>query len=235
MNVPDLELRDLAYRYPDGTPGLAGVNLAIAPGERVALLGANGAGKSTLLLLMAGMLQGEGEVLLKGIALERTDRRQVRRTIGLLFQDPDDQLFCPSVKEDAVFGPLNLGATPEEADRKAEDALRRTGIARLAGRPAHHLSLGERKRAALASVLSMNPSILLMDEPTSNLDPRGRRELLGILREVGGTQVVATHNLEFAKALCSRGLLLSEGRIAADKPLDSLASDLDLLEKYGLR
>ncbi len=235
MTVPDLELRGLAYRYPDGTLGLAGIDLAISAGERVALLGANGAGKSTLLLLMAGMISGEGEVMLKGSPLARVDRLMVRRTIGLLFQDPDDQLFCPSVREDVAFGPLNLGVPENEVERRVSDALEKTGIGRLAGRPAHHLSLGERKRAALASVLSMGPSVLLMDEPTSNLDPRGRRELLGILREVGGTQVVATHNLEFARTLCSRGIILSEGRIVLDGPMEALTSDEEMLERYGLK
>lgn len=234
MNIPNLELRDLAYRYPDGTPGLAGVDLRIAPGERVALLGANGAGKSTLLLLMAGMLKGTGELLLKGLPIEQVDRTEVRRSIGILFQDPDDQLFCPSVLEDTAFGPSNLGATPDEARRRALDALKKTGIRHLADRPAHHLSLGERKRAALASVLSMEPSILLMDEPTSNLDPKGRRELAELLGRIGGTLVIATHNLDFARKSCRRALVLDRGRVAFNGLITTLLRNKRLLLRCGL-
>ncbi len=235
MKTPLFESSGLSYSYPDGTQGLSQVSFSIAEGERIALLGANGAGKSTLLLLLAGIFTGEGDVKIEGVPFSKGNQKNLRRKVGILFQDPDDQLFCPNILEDAVFGPLNLGVAPKEAEHRAHSALEKTGISHLAHRPAHHLSLGERRRAALASVLSMQPSILLMDEPTSNLDPRGRRELLELLKSLGGSQLVATHNLEFAAGLCSRALILKEGRMVFDGLITDLLANEALLDANGLR
>ncbi len=235
MSAAAVDARELSYRYPDGTAGLEHVTFRLQAGERVALLGANGAGKSTLLLLLAGMLRGSGTLEIDGLPVNRRNLPEVRRRVGILFQDPDDQLFCPSVLEDVTFGPANLGVAPEAAHQRAMSALAQAGIAHLAHRPAHHLSLGEKRRAALAAVLSMEPTVLLMDEPTSSLDPRGRRELAHLLRGLDGTQLVATHNLDFARRTCDRALVLLEKRLTYDGQLLPLLEREQDLEAWGLQ
>lgn len=229
-----LQIEDLSYTYPDGTCALRGVSLSLRPGERMALLGPNGAGKSTLLLVLSGILPSRGALRWRGKPLMEEDLPALRRQVGLVFQDPDDQLFMPTVWEDVAFGPANLGLERGEVERRVAEALERMGLSGCAERPPHHLSLGERKRAALAAVLAMRPEILLLDEPTANLDPRGRKQLLAFLAGLPQTLVVATHDLEAARALCHRGILLDGGQVVADEALESLLKDTARLERHGL-
>jgi cobalt/nickel transport system ATP-binding protein len=253
--TPDAALRveDLSYRYPDGRLALRAVSFVIAKGEAVALVGPNGAGKSTLLLHLNGLLPGRGgrnlhdhaggsgssapsrpSVWVDGIEANERNGPEVRRRVGLLFQDPDDQLFATTVLEDIAFGPLNLGRSRAEARSIALDCLGRVGLPEAAERMPHHLSLGERKRVCLAGVLACSPSILVLDEPTANLDPRGRRRFLELIDGLEATKLIATHDLEMALELCSRTILLDEGTVAADGPTRALLGDAALMERHGL-
>ena len=229
-----IDIRGLTYAYPDGTLALGGLDLRIAEGERVALLGPNGAGKSTLMLNVNGVIRGDGEVTVGGIRLTDETLREVRSRVGLVFQDPDDQLFMTTLYDDVAFGPLNMGLTAEDVDARVHRALHAVGLADETSRPAHHLSFGQRKRAALATVLAMDPAVLVLDEPTSNLDPRSRRRMIELLRGLPATQLVATHDMDLAWRLCERAVLLDGGCVAADGPADELLADADLLEAHGL-
>ncbi|GIH25455.1 putative ABC transporter ATP-binding protein [Acrocarpospora phusangensis] len=230
-----LEVRDLAYAYPDGTQALFGVDLRIARGERVALLGPNGAGKTTLVMHLNGILTaGHGTVRVAGLEVGKETLREIRRRVGLVFQDPDDQLFMPTVREDVAFGPANMGVRGEELDRRVRDALDRVGMLDAIDRPPHHLSFGQRRRVAVATVLAMDPEILVLDEPSSNLDPASRRELAQILRSLDVTVLMVTHDLPYALELCERSLILSGGVIAADGPTRELLADESLLTTHRL-
>ncbi|WP_084263135.1 energy-coupling factor ABC transporter ATP-binding protein [Actinomadura formosensis] len=235
---PSLEVEGLAYGYPDGTQALFGVDLTIERGERVALLGPNGAGKTTLVLHLNGILHGGlGEVRVGGLAVDPKDKkalREIRRRVGIVFQDPDDQLFMPTVREDVAFGPANLGLRGAELDRRVMDALERVGMAHVAGRPPQHLSFGQRRRVAVATVLAMEPEILVLDEPSSNLDPASRRELAEILLSLDVTVLMVTHDLPYAAELCPRSVILSGGVITADRPTRDLLMDADLLAAHRL-
>lgn len=225
-----LSLRGLAYSYPDGTEALRGVDLDIRAGEKVAMLGANGAGKTTLLLALIGIVPArEGTVRVGDTELGDATVREVRRRIGIVFQDPDDQLFMPTVGRDVAFGPANLGLTAEEVERRTSAALQRVGMSDRRDRAPHHLSAGEARRVALATVLAMEPDMLVMDEPTSNLDPAGRRELVDLLKTLDTTQIVVTHDLPFALELCPRSVILDRGRVAADGATASLLADRDTM------
>jgi cobalt/nickel transport system ATP-binding protein len=225
-----IRARGLRFRYPNGVVGLAGIDLDVAAGERVAVLGPNGAGKTTLMLHLNGLLRGEGRLEVTGAS----DVYELRARVGLVFQDPDDQLFMPTVREDVAFGPLNLGCSREQARARVAEALAAVRMEHVADRAPHELSLGQRRRVAIATVLAMRPSVLVLDEPSANLDPRSRRELLEVLGEVGGTMLVVTHDLPFAAALCDRALVLSGGRFVADGGcLDVLADDA-LLARHDL-
>ncbi|WP_067817863.1 energy-coupling factor ABC transporter ATP-binding protein [Actinomadura kijaniata] len=236
--APSLEVRDLAYAYPDGTQALFGVDLTIGRGERVALLGPNGAGKTTLVLHLNGILAGGlGTVSVGGLRIDPGDRkglREIRRRVGIVFQDPDDQLFMPTVREDVAFGPANLGVRGAELDRRVTGALERVGMLDVADRPPQHLSFGQRRRVAVATVLAMEPEILVLDEPSSNLDPAGRRELAEILLSLDVTVLMVTHDLPYAAELCPRSVILSGGVIAADAPTLELLADGDLLREHRL-
>jgi cobalt/nickel transport system ATP-binding protein len=231
-----IEARGLRFRYPNGVAGLDGLDLSVRHGERVAVLGPNGAGKTTLMLHLNGLLAGEGELSVAGIDVARGDSRELRARVGLVFQDPDDQLFMPTVREDVAFGPLNLGATPEQALTRVGAALGEVRMEHVVDRAPHQLSLGQRRRVAIATVLAMDPSLLVLDEPSASLDPRARRELLELLDRIDRTMLVVTHDLPFAAALCERAVVLSAGRIVADgRCLDILrdeallaANDLEL-------
>jgi cobalt/nickel transport system ATP-binding protein len=229
-----LEVCNLHFKYPDGHAALFGVSLSVAPGEKVALVGPNGAGKSTLMLHFNGILQGEGEVRVSGLPLRNGNLGQVRAAVGLVFQDPDDQLFSPTVFEDVAFGPLHMGLQQDEVRQRVAQALDAVGMSAYAQRLSHHLSVGEKKRIALATVLSMNPEILVLDEPTAGLDPRARRSLINLLRGLPQTILASTHDLRFVLELFPRTVVMDEGRIVADGPTAALLEDTALLEAHGL-
>ncbi len=227
-------LRGLRYAYPDGREALRGLSLTVGCGEKVALVGPNGAGKSTLLLHLNGLLRGEGKVEVLGMPVIGEQIPRLRAEVGLVFQNPDDQLFSPTVFDDVAFGPLHMGLTAEEVRRRAAWALDQVGMAEAAPRMPHHLSLGERKRVAIATVLAMQPKLLLLDEPTAGLDPRARRGLIALLKELPQTMLVATHDMRLVAQLCERVVVMDEGQIVADGPADSLLYDAALMEAHGL-
>jgi cobalt/nickel transport system ATP-binding protein len=232
-----LSIEQLAFAYPDGHQALFGVDLSITRLERVALLGPNGAGKTTLVMHMNGILQaGHGEVVIAGLKVDENKEtlKEIRRRVGIVFQDPDDQLFMPSVYEDVAFGPKNLGLNDSEIKALVEKALTDVGMLEFKDRAPHHLSFGQRRRVALATVLVMQPEILILDEPSSNLDPASRRELSEILQNLEITLLMVTHDLPYALELCERSVILSGGVIAADgKTLDVLTDDA-LMRKHRL-
>lgn len=236
--TPAIEIAGLGFRYPDGTEALRDVHLCIAPGECVGLLGANGSGKSTLLLHLNGILPEKpaaaSAVRINGRPVTAATVEAVRREVGLLFQDPDDQLFCATVAEDVAFGPQQLGLAREVVAARVESALARVGLAGYGARTPHHLSQGEKRRACLAGVLAYEPSILVLDEPTSGLDPRGRREFKKLLREVPATKLVATHDLELVVELCPRSIVLDRGRVVADGSTIDLLGNEALMLAHGL-
>jgi energy-coupling factor transporter ATP-binding protein EcfA2 len=246
----------LNYCYPDGKEALRGVSLSIRTGESVALVGPNGAGKSTLLQHLNGLLPGKRRddvrhshsfelplgrsrrdaqaVWINGLEVNSRNAPEVRRRVGLLFQDPDDQLFCTSVIEDVAFGPLNLGMGKEEARQVALDCLDRVDLLHVADRPPHHLSFGERKRVCLAGVLACRPTVLALDEPTANLDPRGRRRFIRLIASLSSTKLIATHDLEMVLETCPRSILLDRGEVVADGPSPEILGDPALIESHGL-
>ncbi len=233
-----LEVRDLRFRYGDGTPALRGVSFSIAEGECVGLIGPNGAGKSTLLLHLNGLLperwDGPSAVFVGGRPVGPDTLPEVRRRVGLLFQDPNDQLFCPTVFEDVAFGPQQLGLGEAQLHERVAAALARTGIAGFEARAPHHLSVGEKRRVCLAGVLACEPSLLVLDEPTSSLDPKGRRELKDLLRQIPITKLVATHDLELVVELCSRVIVLDGGEVVAQGPTLEVLADEALMLKHSL-
>jgi cobalt/nickel transport system ATP-binding protein len=235
MSSPVLDVRGLAFAYPDGHQALFGVDLEVTRGERVALLGPNGAGKTTLVLHLNGILTaGAGAVTVSGLPVTRANLGEIRRRVGIVFQDPDDQLFMPTVRDDVAFGPANLGLRGEELDTRVLRALAQVGMADFADRPPHHLSFGQRRRVAVATVLAMDPEILVMDEPSSNLDPASRRELAAIIRSLDVTVLMVTHDLPYALELCERAVVLSGGVIAADGPTRELLADPELMARHRL-
>ncbi|MBL7499606.1 ABC transporter ATP-binding protein [Frankia sp. CNm7] len=232
---PSVEVSGLAFAYPDGRQVLFGVDLTIGRGERVALLGPNGAGKTTLVLHLNGILRaGAGEVRIGGLRVGKRDLPEIRRRVGLVFQDPDDQLFMPTVGEDVAFGPANLGLRGAELTARVDEALAAVGLSEHRDRAPHHLSLGERRRAALATVLAMRPEVLVLDEPSSNLDPAGRRELADILLGLDVTLLMVTHDLPYALQLCPRSVVLSGGVVGVDGPTRRLLADPELLARHRL-
>ena len=235
MNPPALEVAALSYAYPDGTPALCDVSFTIEAGERVAVLGGNGAGKTTLVLHLNGVLGGgPGEVRVGGLRVEKVNLRECRRRVGIVFQDPDDQLFMPTVTQDVAFGPANAGLSDDELAHAVDDALRAVGMAHVGDRAPHHLSFGQRRRVAVATVLATQPQVLVLDEPTSNLDPASRRELSAVIRSLDLTTVIVTHDLPYALELCPRSLILNDGTIAADGPTGDLLTDVDLMRANRL-
>ncbi|WP_405642741.1 energy-coupling factor ABC transporter ATP-binding protein [Streptomyces uncialis] len=233
---PDsLVVAGLAFAYPDGHQALYGVDLRIGRGERVALLGPNGAGKTTLVLHLNGILTpGAGSVTVAGLPVGPGTMPEIRRRVGLVFQDPDDQLFMPTVREDVAFGPATAGLRGTRLTERVDEALGLVGMSAYADRPPHHLSYGQRRRVAVATVLAMRPEILVLDEPSSNLDPAARRELADILRALDVTVLMVTHDLPYAAELCPRSLVLSEGVIAADGPTRTLLRDPELMRRHRL-
>jgi cobalt/nickel transport system ATP-binding protein len=231
-----ITIRGLVHRYP-GTHAnvLDGIDVDIAPGERVALLGPNGSGKTTLALHLNGLLAVQaGTITIHDRPVTEPNLRDIRRQVGLVFQDPDDQLFMPTVHDDVAFGPANLGLERTERNAAVEHALAAVDAAHLADRHPHHLSGGEKRRAAIATVLAMHPDVIVLDEPTSGLDPVGRRQLADLLTAIPATQLVITHDLPFALATCPRSLIVDRGRIAVDAPTRQLLDDPDLLGHHRL-
>jgi cobalt/nickel transport system ATP-binding protein len=238
MNMPSLEIKELAFAYPDGNQALYGVNLSIQKGERVALLGPNGAGKTTLVMHMNGIHPtSHGSIHVAGQLVDSKNKesiKQIRSKVGIVFQDPDDQLFMPTVGEDVAFGPYNMGLRDAELSKVVDEALELVGMSEFKDRPPHHLSFGQRRRVAVATVLAMKPEILILDEPSSNLDPASRRELADILRSLDITIVMVTHDLPYAFELCERSVILSGGIIVADNDTKIILKDQALLKSHRL-
>lgn len=230
-----IEVSHLHFTYPDGTEALRGIELSVAPGEKVALVGPNGAGKSTLLLHLNGILGGgHGSVAIDGMTVGPATARRVRALVGLVFQDPDDQLFSPTVREDVAFGPLHMGVPEHELHHRVERALADVGMSGFEARVPHHLSLGQRKRVAVATVLAMDPSILAFDEPTGGLDPRGRREVMAVMAGRPETLLVSTHDLAMVAETLPRMIILDKGTVVADGSSAELLRDDALLLAHGL-
>ena len=235
VEEPVLDVRRLAHAYPDGHQALFGVDLRVHRGERVALLGPNGAGKTTLVLHLNGILPaGSGSVHVSGLPVGGKHLAEVRRRVGVVFQDPDDQLFMPTVRQDVAFGPANHGVRGAALDARVEAALEQVGMAAYADRPPHHLSFGQRRRVAVATVLAMEPEVLVLDEPSSNLDPASRRELADILRSLEVTVLMVTHDLPYALELCPRAVILHDGQVVADGATHDLLIDPELMRRHRL-
>jgi len=229
-----IDVKGLAYDYPDGTPALRGVDLFIEPGEKVALVGPNGSGKSTLLLHLNGILRGEGEVRVCSMPVEDANLGRIRAAVGVVFQDPDDQLFSQTVFDDVAFGPLYMGLTQDEVRVRVVNSLEMVGMGGYEARVPHHLSSGEKKRVAIASVLAMEPEILVLDEPTAGLDPRARRELIELLRTLPQTMLIATHDMRMVAGLLPRTVVIDAGSIVADGATAEIMRRVDLLVHHGL-
>jgi cobalt transport protein ATP-binding subunit len=229
-----IEINDLKYKYPDGTPALSGITLSIGAGERVALLGQNGAGKSTLILHLNGILTGDGSIKIAGMQPDKQNLKAIRSQVGLVFQNPDDQLFLTTVFDDVAFGPINQGLNKDEVIGRVQEALELVDMLWAANKSAHHLSFGQKKRVALATIISMRSKIMVLDEPTSNLDPVSRKRLEALLLKIDRAMLIATHNLDFAWRICERSIIISKGRVVADGPTKELLRDEKLLEANGL-
>jgi cobalt/nickel transport system ATP-binding protein len=235
MSTPVIAIEALSYRYPDGTAALDDVSLHIHPGERIALLGPNGAGKTTLVLHMNGIhMPQSGTVSVSGIPLSNTTAMEIRRRVGVVFQDPDDQLFMTTVRQDVEFGPRNLGLEGTELAGRVDAALQAVEVADLADRPPNHLSFGQKRRVAIAGVVAMHPDIIVLDEPTANLDPASRSELTEVLSSLSVTQLIVTHDLLYALEVCDRAVILDEGAVMADGDIREILSDGALLERHRL-
>jgi cobalt/nickel transport system ATP-binding protein len=224
MVEPLIDVRGLKYSYGDGIEALAGVNFQLQAGESVALLGANGSGKTTFVMHLNGLLTGEGSVTVCGLPVEKQNIPAIRSKIGLVFQDSDNQLFMPTVVEDVAFGLLNHGMSADEAHKRAHLALDQVGMDAAAGRAPYHLSAGEKKRVAIAGILAMEPEILILDEPTTFLDPPGQRSLAELLDRLPQAKILVTHDIPFARSLCSRAVFFEKGVVADEGPVDSIVA-----------
>ena len=229
-----IEIKGLTYTYPDGRKALSGIDLEVVEGESLGIIGPNGAGKSTLLLHLNGILRGEGEIRICGLPLKRENLRMIRQKVGLVFQDPDHQLFMPTVFDDVAFGPLNMGLSEPQVREVVRRALKAVDMLEAESRSSHHLSFGQRRRVSLATVLSMNPVILALDEPSSNLDPGQRRNLINFLKSQNSTKLIATHDLELVLELCSRVVLVNSGKIVAEGETSEILGNKPLLEEHSL-
>lgn len=229
-----VEIQDFSYRYPDGTIALDKVCLTIDPGQRVVLVGPNGAGKSTLLLAIAGFVRGSGKVFIEGQEVCPANTKKIRTVLGCCMEEPDDQLFMPTLFEDVAFGPLNMGLSPHEVTHSVEDALSKVGLEAMAHKAPHHLSAGQKRSAAIATVLSMSPRIIMFDEPDGSLDPRNRNNLVRLLGDLSQTLIIATCNMRFAAAVAERAIVVDGGRIVADGPIAKILHNAQLMTSHGL-
>lgn len=234
MSRKAVEIRDLSFAYPDGTEALCNINLDVSEGESLGIIGPNGAGKSTLLLHLNGILQGEGYIRIFDLEVNDKNLPSIRSKVGLVFQDPDNQLFMPTVFDDVSFGPINMGMSKEEVDTSVKEALKEVDMLKVISRPSHHLSFGQKKRVAIATVLSMKPQILALDEPGSNLDPRHRRQLINFLKNLRLTKIIATHDLDLVLEICQKVALIDKGRVVAEGESLDILKDRALLEKHSL-
>lgn len=229
-----IEIKSFSYKYHDGTEALSDINLTIEPAQRVALIGPNGAGKSTLLLAISCFLKGTGSITVNGIKAAGSNAKNIRTHIGSVLQNPDDQLFMPTLFDDIAFGPMNMGLDTEEILSRTEDALKTVGLAGMGQKAPHHLSAGQKRAAAIATILSMRPAIITMDEPDSSLDPLSRDRLIDLLDSLEQTLIIATCNINFAARLCKRAVLIDSGKIIADGPAEKIMKDETLMRKHGL-
>ena len=229
-----VKIKDLTVRYPDGTTAVGNITMNINDGEHLALIGANGAGKSSLILSMVGVLPSGGSVEIDGVKLGKSTLTDIRRLAGVVFQNPDDQLFLPTIYDDIAFGPRNMGLDEESVRYRVEDRLRLLGIEHLRDRTALKLSGGEKRMAAMATVLAMKPSVMILDEPTAFLDPKARRNLINVLKSLPHTMLIATHDLTFAAEVCRRAVVLRKGSVFADGPTDELLFDDELMDAAGI-
>ena len=229
-----VKIKDLTVRYPDGTTAVDNITMNINDGEHLALIGANGAGKSSLILSMVGVLPFGGSVEIDGVKLGKSTLTDIRRLAGVVFQNPDDQLFLPTIYDDIAFGPRNMGLDEESVRYRVEDRLRLLGIEHLRDRTALKLSGGEKRMAAMATVLAMKPSVMILDEPTAFLDPKARRNLINVLKSLPHTMLIATHDLTFAAEVCRRAVVLRKGSVFADGPTDELLFDDALMDAAGI-
>jgi len=231
---PVIQIKSLSFEYPDGTTALRDVSLTINEGECVGLIGPNGAGKTTLLFHLNGLLRGRGGVVVDGLEVSEGNLKAVRKTVGIVFQDPDDQLFSATVADDIAFGPLSMRLSREEVDSRVSLALREAGLDGQGAKAPHHLSFGQKKKAAVAAVLAMRPKIIALDEPTSNMDPRSRRAFLRLIESLVATKVISTHDMDSVFELCDRVLLLDSGELVADGEARAILGDMCLMESHGL-
>ena len=229
-----IEIENLSYKYPDGTAALKNINLSVEHGQTLALIGPNGAGKSTLLLAMAGFIKGTGKVLIDGLQINRKNLKKIRTSLGSCLEDPDNQLFMPTLFDDVAFGPLNMGLEAEQVKVRVADALKTVGLTDMADKAPHHLSAGQKRAAAIATILSMSPEIITLDEPDGSLDPRNRNNLIKLLADLPQTLIITTSNMNFAAAIADRAVLLNNGRIIADGDAKKIMSDSKLMTEHGL-
>ena len=229
-----IEIKNLDFTFPDGHHGLRNVDLNVYPGENVAVIGPNGAGKTTLLLHLNGILRGNSTVKICGLPMGEGNLKEIRKRVGLIFQDPEDQLFSLNVFDDVAFGPINMGYSEIEVKERVARALEWVGMGGYEQRSPHHLSFGEKKRIAIATVLSLDPEILVIDEPTSNLDPRSKWSLIELLKQFPMTKIIATHDLELVRTLCGRTVVMDEGKVAVDGNTEDILDDTPLLKAHGL-
>jgi len=234
MPNPAIQISSLSFKYPDGTIALRNISLKINEDECVGLVGPNGAGKTTLLFHLNGLLRGEGEVVIDGLEMSEKNLKTIRRTVGIVFQDPDDQLFSSTVFDDIAFGPLSMRLPQDEVDSRVNLALREAGLEGQGKKAPHHLSFGQKKKAALAAILAMRPGIIALDEPTSNMDPRSRQAFLRLIESLDATKVISTHDMDSVFELCGRVLLMDAGELIADGEARAILGDRRLMESHGL-
>lgn len=229
-----IEIRKLSYTYPDGTNALDNINLDVFEGESIGIIGPNGAGKSTLLLHLNGILKGNSYIRILGLDMKNENLPQIRNKVGLVFQDPENQLFMPTVFDDVSFGPINMRLPKNEVETSVSEALKEIDMLDYIRRPSYHLSFGEKKRVSIATVLSMKPEVLALDEPTSNLDPKARYDLIELLKSIDKTKIIASHDLEMILEICPRCVILDKGVIIKRAPTKEILSDFSLLKEHNL-